>query len=161
MMRRLIITRRSKQAFSLVELLCLLVVCLLLAGVVGLLLLSVIYSTVSFADWSKPLTLAGSPAVPSGAGYNPVGEGNTARPIGLKLLGASLSDIGSSRKQLSAGYLLPFEIVSVHLLVVLIGAAYLARAKRRVSVIETPRREVGPGPTPSDEPSPVHAGSLH
>ena len=28
------------------------------------------------------------------------------------------------------GYLLPFEIVSVHLLVVLIGAAYLARAKR-------------------------------
>ena len=29
-----------------------------------------------------------------------------------------------------SGYLLPFEIVSVHLLVVLIGAAYLARAKR-------------------------------
>lgn len=28
-------------------------------------------------------------------------------------------------------YLLPFEIASVHLLVVLIGAAYLARAKRR------------------------------
>ena len=34
----------------------------------------------------------------------------------------------------SAGrsYLLPFEIVSVHLLVVLIAAAYLARAKKRV-----------------------------
>ena len=31
-----------------------------------------------------------------------------------------------------AAYLLPFEIISVHLLVVLIGAAYLARAKRRV-----------------------------
>ena len=29
-------------------------------------------------------------------------------------------------------YLLPCEIVSVHLLVVLVGAAYLARAKRRV-----------------------------
>jgi NADH:ubiquinone oxidoreductase subunit 6 (subunit J) len=29
------------------------------------------------------------------------------------------------------GYLLPFEIISVHLLVVLIAAAYLARAKRR------------------------------
>src|SRR5262245_48814154 len=29
-------------------------------------------------------------------------------------------------------YLLPFEIISVHLLVVLIGAAYLARAKRRL-----------------------------
>lgn len=33
---------------------------------------------------------------------------------------------------LSTGFLLPFEIASVHLLVVLIGAAYLARAKRRV-----------------------------
>jgi NADH-quinone oxidoreductase subunit J len=32
-------------------------------------------------------------------------------------------------------YLLPFEIVSVHLLVVLIGAAYLARAKRRRGVV--------------------------
>jgi NADH-quinone oxidoreductase subunit J len=30
-----------------------------------------------------------------------------------------------------SGYLLPFEIVSIHLLVVLIGAAYLARAKKR------------------------------
>jgi NADH-quinone oxidoreductase subunit J len=32
--------------------------------------------------------------------------------------------------------LLPFEIVSVHLLVVLIGAAYLARAKAQNSDIE-------------------------
>ena len=31
-------------------------------------------------------------------------------------------------------YLLPFEIVSIHLTVVLIGAAYLARAKRRREV---------------------------
>jgi NADH-quinone oxidoreductase subunit J len=30
-----------------------------------------------------------------------------------------------------SSYLLPFEIISVHLLVVLIGAAYLARAKRK------------------------------
>jgi NADH:ubiquinone oxidoreductase subunit 6 (subunit J) len=34
---------------------------------------------------------------------------------------------------LSTGYLLPFEIVSVHLLVVLVGAAYLARTKRRAT----------------------------
>jgi len=34
--------------------------------------------------------------------------------------------------RLGTGYLLPFEVVSIHLLVVLIGAAYLARAKRRV-----------------------------
>lgn len=35
------------------------------------------------------------------------------------------------RNRSRMSYLLPFEIVSVHLLVVLIGAAYLARAKRR------------------------------
>jgi NADH-quinone oxidoreductase subunit J len=38
------------------------------------------------------------------------------------------------RPRLRMQYLLPFEIVSVHLLVVLIGAAYLARAKRRRTV---------------------------
>jgi NADH-quinone oxidoreductase subunit J len=32
-----------------------------------------------------------------------------------------------------SGYLLPFEIISVHLLVVLIGSAYLARPKKRIS----------------------------
>ncbi len=39
-----------------------------------------------------------------------------------------------SKTVIRTHYLLPFEIVSVHLLVVLIGAAYLARAKRRRSV---------------------------
>jgi NADH-quinone oxidoreductase subunit J len=38
---------------------------------------------------------------------------------------------GANLPRTRVGYLLPFEIVSVHLLVVLIGAAYLARAKRR------------------------------
>jgi NADH-quinone oxidoreductase subunit J len=38
---------------------------------------------------------------------------------------------GTHRLRSRMSYLLPFEIVSVHLLVVLIGAAYLARAKRR------------------------------
>ena len=38
----------------------------------------------------------------------------------------------SASPRVGSGYLLPFEIVSVHLLVVLIGASYLARAKRRV-----------------------------
>jgi NADH-quinone oxidoreductase subunit J len=31
-----------------------------------------------------------------------------------------------------SGYLLAFEIISIHLVVVLVGAAYLARARRRV-----------------------------
>ncbi|MCE9561488.1 MAG: NADH-quinone oxidoreductase subunit J [Planctomycetes bacterium] len=62
-------------------------------------------------------------------------------PLGLTFLGvtetsptANVSglpdDVVVPRKPVA--YLLPFEIVSVHLLVVLIGAAYLARAKRRV-----------------------------
>jgi NADH-quinone oxidoreductase subunit J len=42
-----------------------------------------------------------------------------------------------------ANYLLPFEIVSVHLLVVLIGAAYLARAKRRGPRQPTPSASEG------------------
>jgi NADH-quinone oxidoreductase subunit J len=46
--------------------------------------------------------------------------------LGLAFLGVSESPNGRA-------YLFPFEIVSVHLLVVLIGAAYLARAKRRAS----------------------------
>jgi NADH-quinone oxidoreductase subunit J len=38
----------------------------------------------------------------------------------------------TGRGRSKIGYVLPFEIVSVHLLVVLIGAAYLARAKKRL-----------------------------
>ena len=60
--------------------------------------------------------------------------------LGAALLGdpratpaAQMTGIGkaSNRERARMTYLLPFEIVSVHLLVVLIGAAYLARAKRR------------------------------
>jgi NADH:ubiquinone oxidoreductase subunit 6 (subunit J) len=53
----------------------------------------------------------------------------TATPIGMGLLGIRVDDPARS------GYLLVFEIVSVHLLVVLIGAAFLARSRRRRSTI--------------------------
>lgn len=53
----------------------------------------------------------------------------TATPIGMGLLGVRVDD--SSR----SGYLLIFEIISVHLLVVLIGAAYLARARRKRTMV--------------------------
>lgn len=46
-----------------------------------------------------------------------------------KLTGLPRGTPAPERKRVA--YLLPFELVSVHLLVVLIGAAYLARAKRR------------------------------
>lgn len=56
--------------------------------------------------------------------------------LGMGFLGVridKLSQTDEVRRGGMSGYLLPFEIVSVHLLVVLIGAAYLARAKRRVT----------------------------
>jgi NADH:ubiquinone oxidoreductase subunit 6 (subunit J) len=60
----------------------------------------------------------------------------TATRIGMGLLGAPTDDV--------SGYLLPFEIISVHLLVVLVGAAYLARAKRRAKPRFADRREDTP-----------------
>jgi NADH:ubiquinone oxidoreductase subunit 6 (subunit J) len=60
---------------------------------------------------------------------------NTSAPLGLGLLGVRVDKLDEKKnkdvREGMSGYLLPFEIVSVHLLVVLIGAAYLARAKRR------------------------------
>lgn len=50
--------------------------------------------------------------------------------LGLALVGVR-ADRPSAEAQGYSGYLLPFEIVSMHLLVVLVGAAYLARARRR------------------------------
>lgn len=59
----------------------------------------------------------------------------TSTPIGMGLLGVRVDKLDADRApELTPGmssYLLPFEIVSVHLLVVLVGAAYLARTKRR------------------------------
>jgi len=49
--------------------------------------------------------------------------------IGMALVGYHFEDGDVGRPRTS--YLFPFEIVSVHLLIVLIGAAYLARAKKR------------------------------
>lgn len=50
----------------------------------------------------------------------------TVSPIAMALLGMRVDSE-------EPGYFFFFEIVSVHLLVVLIGAAYLARAKRKTS----------------------------
>ena len=55
---------------------------------------------------------------------------HTATPLGLGLMGVARSPRSAVAAARRAGYLLAFEIISVHLLVVLVGAAYLARAKR-------------------------------
>ena len=122
------------------------------AGIIGLAFLAVVASTVLSVDWeANEKRLAGGHESHSDVeyGYNPERVGNTTRSLGAALLGVRF-DKGlathsgghdhdeehhaHSESDVSTGYLLPFEIVSVHLLVVLIGAAYLARAKRRVEV---------------------------
>lgn len=57
-----------------------------------------------------------------------IGQGLMGKPVGPAHAEKNLE---GQRVVVRAHYLFPFEIVSVHLLVVLIGAAYLARAKRR------------------------------
>jgi NADH-quinone oxidoreductase subunit J len=55
--------------------------------------------------------------------------------LGLGLMGVradKLTEPNPMIRRGMSGYLLAFEIISVHLVVVLIGAAYLARARRRV-----------------------------
>ena len=101
-----------------------------LEGVVGVLLISLVLYTAGAVDWQ---TVSPRPAHTGvELGYNSPAEGNTTRPLGLSFLGARPDrDLGTQHLELSSGYLLPFEIVSVHLLVVLVGAAYLARTKRR------------------------------
>jgi NADH:ubiquinone oxidoreductase subunit 6 (subunit J) len=62
-------------------------------------------------------------AAPAAAQVQPPASPTTQ--LGLGLLGVRTESVPSP-----PGYLLPFEIISIHLVVVLVGAAYLARAKR-------------------------------
>ncbi len=110
----------------------------MVAGLIGLLFLFMVFSTISGVDWevSKQQILAatGRPDPDQVVGFNDNSEGNTLRPLGFAVLGLRPDRDLASGQNTSPGYLLPFEIASVHLLVVLIGAAYLARAKRRRDV---------------------------
>lgn len=109
-----------------------------LSGVIGALLLALLLSAPYAVDWSMLPSHQGAGELVNGA--SPGQEGNTVRPIGFGLLGlrpdqalkSKVAPATPGQKQIDpVGYLLPFEIVSVHLLVVLVGAAYLARSKRR------------------------------
>jgi NADH-quinone oxidoreductase subunit J len=99
------------------------------AGLLGLLFLFVVFASVSGVKWREPVVVSAE-NVSTGA------VGNTLRPLGLSFLGARPdADLSAGKAPAASGYLLPFEIVSVHLLVVLIGASYLARAKRRSAAV--------------------------
>lgn len=104
-----------------------------LAGMVGLLFLFMVVVTQLGVDWNGSHERIAT-AVGMDREVDPFDSGsagNTLRTIGMSLLGLR-PDLGvATASKPHTGYLLPFEIVSVHLLVVLIGASYLARAKRR------------------------------
>jgi NADH-quinone oxidoreductase subunit J len=94
----------------------------ILAAIVGGSLLVVLLSAATSLDAWRPSQDA--------AGDAPV----TASRLGMALLGArvdQLEEPNPDQRAGMSGYLLPFEIISVHLLVVLVGAAYLARPKKR------------------------------
>jgi NADH:ubiquinone oxidoreductase subunit 6 (subunit J) len=115
-----------------------------LAAVVGGCLLAVLLQVAwSVGQWAGP----GRPEVLKEESKP------TAAPLGLGLIGVRVDQLDVDRradltekekKTLEggmSGYLVAFEVISVHLVVVLIGAAYLARAKRRVDA--TANRHVG------------------
>jgi NADH-quinone oxidoreductase subunit J len=108
-----------------------------LAGGIGVLFMAMIMFTVGSMDWSS-----GQSSQKISEGYNAqvdgVDRGNTLRPLALSFVGLRTDKPLRIDGEGAPGYLLPFEIVSVHLLVVLVGAAYLARPKRRVEpTVET------------------------
>lgn len=115
-----------------------------LAGILGAALFAVlVQSAFSIESWRRP-------------GVSEVAA-PTATPLGMALVGVRV-DGGDPKadRRTPSGYLLPFEIVSVHLLVVLVGAAYLARAKRR----RTPRPVDMVASVESPTPSRVNAGAV-
>jgi NADH-quinone oxidoreductase subunit J len=90
--------------------------------VAGSLLVVLLQACWSVAAWHKPPEDAVSVSVP------------TSAQLGMALLGVRTERLESPSNPAAdgmSGYLLMFEIISVHLLVVLIGSAYLARARRR------------------------------
>ncbi len=98
------------------------------AAVVGLLL----YGVISVSLIMQPIH------APDGREQVSPGTSRTSIQIGQAFMNvteatpeAHLTGVSHGPLRTRLGYLLPFEIVSVHLLVVLIAAAYLARAKRR------------------------------
>ncbi len=97
---------------------------------VGLLFLGVLVICLVQTVW---------PPAPAATDMDNATTSMSSDKIGLAVLGfkqatprnTPMTGVQKPPTRTPMAYLLPFEIVSVHLLVVLLGAAYLARAKRR------------------------------
>jgi NADH-quinone oxidoreductase subunit J len=106
----------------------------LLGLAAGVGLLGVLVYSVGAVNWKTVAAKLPEPG-PVAAIAGRTGEiasseaGESIKPLGLALLGVRADHPERP------GYLLPFEVISVHLLIVLIGAGYLARAKRRVELV--------------------------
>ena len=108
-----------------------------LSMLVGIGLYAALAVSTLTTDWTSPLP--GVKPTPSSIAEAPPHQDERSSSnvvsIGEALIGAKqrpLRTNAPSVKKTDVSFLLPFEIVSVHLLVVLIAAAYLARAKRRM-----------------------------
>ena len=113
----------------------------ILGAVVGAsLLLLLLRAGFSVQDWSQPRADRSSLTIT---------EARTSTPIGLALSGVRVDKLDVRNERLQggmSGYLLPFVIISMHLLVVLIGAGYMARTKRtaRGIILDQPAPTVAP-----------------
>src|SRR5215468_9061186 len=144
-----------------------------ISTVVGLLL----YGVLCVALLTKPMKFTSEESA-QGAEMTPTTilgeslmsiEGATPKANITGMPAEKRKDLPNKGERSPVGYLLPFEIVSVHLLVVLIGAAYLARTKRRaqgraggVSPLLTPGLENSAnrgGPAGAGAPAPARPES--
>jgi NADH:ubiquinone oxidoreductase subunit 6 (subunit J) len=96
------------------------------------------------AAWSVP------DWAPTKQGPDQAAAAPTALPLGLGLMGVRVDRLEQTDPVLQkgmSGHLLAFEIISIHLVVVLVGAAYLARAKRQAINPFNGRRHVAEAPS--------------
>lgn len=96
-----------------------------MAAILGAsLLLLLMYSGFSVGSWSQPRDNQAAISI---------FEARSSAPIGLALAGVRIDQLDEPNETLRrgmSGYLFPFIVVSMHLLVVLVGASYMARTKR-------------------------------
>ncbi len=92
----------------------------------GALLMVLLQAAFSVSQWNTPYAQRNQVEID---------ESKSATPIAAALTGVRVDKLEETNPRLRAGksgYLMPFVIVSMHLLVVLVGAAYLARPRMAV-----------------------------